>query len=73
MSTSKKNEATERIGGPGSSHQNRQEPEKSKPRGQHRIDKQSSDFSGVGTGGGEPDAHHTHDPRGKGPSHQPEH
>ena len=72
MPNSKKNDATERIGGPGSSHQNRQEPEKSKPRGGHPIDKQSSDFSGVSGGGGEPDAHHTHDPKLKGPTNRPE-
>ena len=71
MSTSKKNPATERIGGPGSSHQNRQEPEKTKERGPHPVGKQSSDFSGKSTGGGEPDAHHTHDPRGKGPTNEP--
>jgi hypothetical protein len=71
MPTSKKNDQTERLGGPGSSHQNQQEPEKTKPRGGHPVDKQSSDFAGKSTGGGEPDAHHTHDPRGKGPSHQP--
>jgi hypothetical protein len=65
MGSSKKNPATRRIGGPGSSHQNRREPEKSKPRGGHPLDKQSSRFSGVSGGGGEPDAHHSHDPRQK--------
>ena len=64
MSTSKKNPATERLGGPGSSHQNRQEPEKTKPRGGHPVDNQSTKLSGV-SGGGEPDAHHSHDPKGK--------
>jgi hypothetical protein len=63
---SKKNPATERIGGPGASHENRKHPEKSQPRGQHPVDKQSSRLSGVSGGGGEPDAHHTHDPRLKG-------
>ena len=53
MPNSKKNPEAERFGGPGSSHQNRQEPEKSKPRGGHPVDKQSSDFSGVSGGGGE--------------------
>ena len=66
MSSSKKNPETERIGGPGSSHQNRKEPEKSRPRGGHPVDKQSPKFSGVSGGGWEPDAHHSHDPRGKG-------
>ena len=66
MSSSKKNPETERIGGPGSSQQNRKEPEKSRPRGGHPVDKQSPKFSGVSGGGGEPDAHHSHDPRGKG-------
>ena len=66
MSSSKKNPETERIGGPGSSHQNRKEPEKSRPLGGHPVDKQSPKFSGVSGGGGEPDAHHSHDPRGKG-------
>jgi len=66
MSSSKKNPETERIGGPGSSHQNRKEPGKSRPRGGHPVDKQSPRFSGVSGGGGEPDAHHSHDPRGKG-------
>ena len=66
MSSSKKNPQTGRIGGPGSSHQNRKEPEKSRPPGGHPVDKQSPKFSGVSGGGGEPDAHHSHDPRGKG-------
>ena len=66
MSSSKKNPETERSGGPGSSHQNRKEPEKSRPRGGRPVDKQSPKFSGVSGGGGEPDAHHSHDPRGKG-------
>jgi hypothetical protein len=50
-----------RIGGPGSSHQNRQHPEKSKPRGPHPADRMSTHHSGR-SGGGEPDAHHLHDP-----------
>jgi hypothetical protein len=60
-----KNPDAARFGGPGSSHQNRRQPEKSKPRGEHPVDKQGSRFSGVSGGGGEPDAHHTHDPRRK--------
>jgi hypothetical protein len=66
MANSNKNPESVRFGGPGSSHQNRQAPEKSKPRGPHPIDKQSPDFSGVSGGGGEPDAHHNHNPRDKG-------
>ena len=65
MASSKKNPEAERLGGPGSSHQNRKHPEKSQPRGGHPVDKQSPKFSGVSGGGGEPDAHHSHDPRGK--------
>ena len=65
MRSTKKNPEAERLGGPGSSHQNRKHPEKSQPRGGHPVDKQSAKFSGVSGGGGEPDAHHTHDPRGK--------
>ena len=64
--SSSKNPQTERFGGPGSSHQNRQEPEKSKPRGPHPVETQSTRRSGVSGGGGEPDAHHTHDPSEKG-------
>ncbi len=65
MASSKKNPATERIGGPGASHENRKQPEKSKPRGPHPVETQSTRLSGVSGGGGEPDAHHSHDPKGK--------
>jgi hypothetical protein len=57
---------SERIGGPGASHENRKHPEKSKARGHHPTDDQSARLSGVSGGGGEPDAHHSHDPQGKG-------
>jgi len=61
-----KHEDTARIGGPGAAHENRKEPEKSKsPRGPHPVEKKSTRHSGVSGGGGEPDAHHSHDPRGK--------
>jgi hypothetical protein len=63
---SKKNPATERIGGPGASHENRKHPEKSQARGQHPTETQSTKRSGVSGGGGEPDAHHSHDPHRKG-------
>jgi hypothetical protein len=57
---------TERIGGPGAAHENRQEPEKSQRRGERPEDTKSTRNSGVSGGGGERDSHHTHDPRGKG-------
>jgi hypothetical protein len=61
----KKNPATARIGGPGASHENRREPEKSKPRGSHPAEEKSARHSGISGGGGEPDSHHSHDPRRK--------
>jgi hypothetical protein len=64
----KKNPAAERIGGPGASHENRKHPERSersRPRGKHPVETQSPKQSGVSGGGGEPDIHHSHDPRGK--------
>jgi hypothetical protein len=60
-----KHEDAERIGGPGASHENRQHPEKSKPRGPAPEATKSTRHSGVSGGGGEPDKHHAHDPRGK--------
>jgi hypothetical protein len=56
---------SQRIGGPGASHENRQEPEKSQPRGPHPSAKKSPRHAGPSGGGGEPDSHHTHDPAGK--------
>lgn len=64
--SSKKNPATERIGGPGASHENRREPEKSQPRGRHPTETNSDRRSDVSGGGGEADAHHTRSPEGKG-------
>jgi hypothetical protein len=58
-----KNPATERIGGPGASHENRQHPEKSRT---HAKDDLNYDRSAVSGGGGELDAHHTHNPAMKG-------
>jgi hypothetical protein len=58
-----KNAATSRIGGPGASHENRQQPEKSRQRTQTNPTDARSDVSG---GGGENDAHHTHEPSLKG-------
>jgi len=56
---------TQRIGGPGASHENRKEPENIKPRGPNPRDKKSPLFSDVSGGGGEEDVHHSHDPAGK--------
>jgi len=60
-----KNPAAERIGGPGSSHENRKEPEKSKPRGEHPAEKSRGDLSSVSGGGGESDRHHERNAPGK--------
>jgi hypothetical protein len=57
---------TERIGGPGASHENRKNPEKSQPRGPRPEDTTPGARSKVSGGGGEPDSHHTHDPELKG-------
>jgi hypothetical protein len=56
---------TARVGGPGASHENRQDPAKSKPRGERPADSKPSYHSGVSGGGGEADRHHSHDPQGK--------
>src|SRR5438105_13557748 len=61
----KKHPNTERIGGPGASHENRRHPEQSQPRGNKPADTKSWRHSGVSGGGGEHDPHHTHDPKGK--------
>lgn len=55
----------DRIGGPGASHENRKHPERSQPRGKAPEATRSTRHSGVSGGGGEPDRHHTHDPRAK--------
>ena len=62
-----KNPNTERFGGPGSSQQDRQHPEKFSPREEMTqpgapTNGRSSKISG---GGGERDKHHSHDPRYK--------
>src|SRR5438445_5109037 len=46
----KKHPNTARIGGPGASHENRQEPDKSKARGQKPADTKPSFHSGVSGG-----------------------
>ena len=58
-----KHPATERIGGPGASRENRQHPEKSQ---KHTKDDANYERSNVSGGGGELDAHHTHNPAMKG-------
>jgi len=67
-------EDTARHGGPGSSHQNRQEPEKSAPTGKKGGGADHGPTPGASTnspdsrisgGGGERDRHHTHDPAHK--------
>jgi hypothetical protein len=69
-----KNDDAARHGGPGSSHQNRQAPEKSSPTGhKHSVPPQgpqdgqatNPDRSLVSGGGGERDRRHTHDPATK--------
>ena len=52
---------TNRVGGPGASHEDATRPDK-KPK--HADN--GGDRSNVSGGGGEPDAHHTHDPALKG-------
>ena len=68
MSTSKKTpEADRSHGGPGSSHQDAEHPDKPQSeRGPPPHMRKSNSHSGVSGGGGEPDSHHTHDPHGKG-------
>jgi len=74
-----KHDDTARHGGPGSSHQNRQAPEKSAPTGHkhatppgdpqhggpHWGQSTNPDRSLVSGGGGERDRRHTHDPATK--------
>lgn len=66
MTMSAKHPNTERIGGPGASHENRKHPEKSAPAGQRPEDSHSDARTGISGGGGERDSHHTHAPRQKG-------
>jgi hypothetical protein len=60
-----KHPETARVGGPGAAHENRKQPKKSRARGPHPTLKKSTRHSGISGGGGEPDKHHSHDPRGK--------
>jgi hypothetical protein len=61
----RKHQKQERIGGPGASHENRRNPEKSQARGSEPEATKSTRHSGVSGGGGEPDRHHSHSARGK--------
>lgn len=61
-----KHKDAERWGGPGASHEDRNEPKPEKPAGTpQRLDRQS-DRSAVSGGGGERDKHHSRDPEMKG-------
>ena len=55
-----------RVGGPGASHENAREPEKSRDPGPHPSEEQPPHHSRVSGGGGETDRRHTHDPTLKG-------
>jgi hypothetical protein len=55
----------DRVGGPGASHENHKDPERSQPRRPPPEQTKSTKHSGVSGGGGEPDRHHSHDPKGK--------
>jgi hypothetical protein len=66
MSTSKKTDHADRHhGGPGSAHQRPDLPDPTEDRGPKPGEPTSSRHSRVGTGGGERDLHHTHDPKTK--------
>ena len=55
-----------RVGGPGASHENHREPQKSRDPGPHPSEEQPASRSHVSGGGGERDSRHTHDPKLKG-------
>jgi len=57
---------SKRIGGPGASHENRKHPEKSQRRGDNPREGKDPHLADISGGGGEQDAHHTHDPARKG-------
>jgi hypothetical protein len=57
---------TERIGGPGASHENRSHPAKSQQHLDHPSETKSDRHSKVSGGGGEHDSHHTHSSKLKG-------
>ena len=61
-----KNPNARRFGGPGSSKQDRQHPEKFEPEQSTQPDATTSGRSSkISGGGGERDKHHSHDPRYK--------
>jgi hypothetical protein len=66
MSSSKKNPDAVRMGGPGSSQQNRQEPDKGEPKQPHpHQGGATGPKAKVSGGGGEADIHHDRNTRGK--------
>ena len=60
-----KNENTHRWGGPGSSHENHDEPEPQKGDSRAPGEPTNTPYSHVSGGGGERDRHHGHDPANK--------
>lgn len=60
-----KTSASERIGGPGASHENRDHPERSKPRNAASVERATDARSNVSGGGGKADLHHDRNSRGK--------
>ncbi len=56
---------TVRHGGPGSSHENRRDPDKDRGRKPLSPSDRKAGHSNVSGGGGERDIHHTRDPRTK--------
>lgn len=60
-----KNPNTHRWGGPGSSHENRNEPEPRKGAPRHLGEPTNTPYSHVSGGGGERDRHHSRDAKGK--------
>jgi hypothetical protein len=61
-----KHTATERWGGPGASHEDRNKPKPEKEPGLPSKPDHLDNRSNVSGGGGERDKHHTHDPEMKG-------
>ncbi len=57
---------TDRVGGPGASHENAKEPQKSRRAGIRPEDTKSDRHTGISGGGGERDSHHTREPVLKG-------
>ncbi|WP_309092293.1 hypothetical protein [Phenylobacterium sp.] len=53
---------TDRYGGPGASHEDRTEPKPKPQQTRQKGEPTNTAFSGVSSGGGERDRHHSHDP-----------